>query len=52
LAQLFSTMLLVNVLYQQNETTRNVVIMWIANMYNIGLLICFIKFYNQNYNTK
>jgi hypothetical protein len=52
LVQLFSTMLLANVLYQQNETNRNVLIMWVVNIYNIGLIVCFIKFYNQNYNRK
>jgi hypothetical protein len=52
LAQLFSTMLLANVLYLQNEIPINKFIMWVVNIYNIGLIVCFIKFYNQNYNRK
>ena len=49
LCQLFSTMLLCNVLYLRIETPLNVLFMWIVNAYNIGLLICFIEFYNRNY---
>jgi hypothetical protein len=49
LCQLFSTMLSCNVLYTQVETTMNVYLMWIVNVYNIGLLVCFIEFYNRNY---
>ena len=51
LTQLFFGMVLSNVLYPQIETSRNVYVLWVGNIYNIGLLICFIKFYNQNYNT-
>jgi hypothetical protein len=50
LAQLFSTMFLSNVLYIRDESPLNVAVIWVVNMYNIGLIICFIKFYNQNYN--
>lgn len=49
LCQLFSTMLSCNVLYTQVETTMNVYLMWIVNVYNIGLLVCFIEFYKRNY---
>ena len=49
LCQLFSTMFLCNVLYTQVETNMNVYLMWIVNVYNIGLLVCFIEFYNRNY---
>jgi hypothetical protein len=49
LCQLFSTMFLCNVLYTQVETTMNLYLMWIVNVYNIGLLVCFIEFYNRNY---
>ena len=49
LTQLFSGMILSNVLYIPIETTRNICLMCVGNIYNIGLLICFILFYRQNY---
>lgn len=49
LCQLFSTMLLSDIFYMPIETTINVYIMWFVNAYNIGLLLCFTKFYTQNY---
>ena len=49
LCQLFFGMFMGNVFYQQIETTVNVSIINVMNVYNIGLLICFIEFYNRNY---
>jgi hypothetical protein len=49
LTQLFSTMVISNVLYTPIETTRNIYLMWVANIYNTGLLLCFIQFYNRTY---
>ena len=50
LIQLFSTMVISNVLYTPVETTRNVYLMWVVNIYNIGLILSFIQFYNRTYN--
>lgn len=51
LSQLFCTMFLCNVLYIRIETTINVYLMWVVNVYNIGLLVCFVEFYKINYIT-
>ena len=49
LCQLGFTMLFSNGLYLQNETPLNRYVIMIANVYNIGLIACFVDFYNKNY---
>jgi hypothetical protein len=52
LTQLISGMILSNVLYTPNETTSDeyVYVIWAGNIYNIGLILSFIQFYNRTYN--
>jgi hypothetical protein len=49
LTQLFFGMLMGNAFYLQIETAVNVMIINMMNVYNIGLLICFMQFYYRNY---
>ena len=49
LCQLFFAMLLTDVLYIRIETIINVYVIWFWNIYNIGLIVCFIEFYRRNY---
>jgi hypothetical protein len=52
LTQLFFGMVLSNVLYLPIETTRNIYVLWAGNIYNTGLLLCFIQFYNRTYKER
>jgi len=49
LLQLFFSMILCNIYYVNIETFINVYIIWIVNIYNIGLLVLFGSFYYNNY---
>jgi len=50
LTQLIFGMFLSIVLYTPVETTRNVYVMMVGNVYNIGLIVSFIHFYKRTYN--